>query len=103
MPSIQNGLVEIPVSIPDDDIIIERLGIHDETIMYTIWEGILSRVRDRGELFVMQVHPERYCLYKNALRRILVNVTDQGNVWIASLQEIAEWWHERNNFRLKFK
>ena len=103
LPYIQNGLVEIPISVPDDDIIIERLGIKDEQLIYSIWEKILCSVRERGELFVLQVHPERYCLYQHALKRILQLAGRWGDVWITSLKEIAKWWQEKEDFRLVVK
>lgn len=101
LPHIENELVEIPVSVPDDDIIIERLGIRDADLIYSIWEKMVLRVRNRKELLVMQMHPERYNIYKNALRRILKLITEQSDAWIASLGEIAQWWQERNSFQLR--
>ncbi len=103
LPYIQNGLVEIPVSVPDDEMIIERLGIKDEQFIYSIWEKILCSVRERGELLVLQVHPERVCLYQHALKRILQLSGRWGDVWMTSLKEIAKWWQEKEGFRLIVK
>ncbi len=101
LPHLENGLVEIPISVPDDDILIERLGIHDEDLIYSIWKKMVSRVCERKELLVMQMHPERYNAYKNAFRKMLKFITNEKDVWIASLGEIARWWQDRNAFQLK--
>ncbi len=103
LPYMKNGLVEIPISVPDDDILIERLGIQDEDFIYAIWQKMISCVRDRKELLVLQMHPERYNIFKNALRGILKYITKERDVWIASLGEIAQWWKERSAFQIKIK
>lgn len=98
-PKLKNNLVEIPVSLPDDDILIDRLGITDEAIIADIWNNILDRTYERGELFTLQLHPERIHFCKEALDAILrrANMFNPP-VWIASLNEIANWWKERINF-----
>jgi len=101
LPSIRKGLVEIPVSMPDDDILIERLGLKDDEMMKMTWESMARRVRERGELLVLDVHPERFKWYRNSLEKTLQLVKVWGDVWTASLAEIARWWREREKFHFQ--
>jgi hypothetical protein len=102
LPRFEDKLIEIPVSIPDDECIIERLSITDESEISKIWKFILKKTYDRGELFTIQLHPERISFCENTL----VDVIQQARglkppVWTATLQEIAEWWRERDSFIFK--
>ncbi|MFH1943912.1 MAG: polysaccharide deacetylase family protein [bacterium] len=102
LPSFRNNLVELPVSVPDDDILVERLGVLDGFISQ-IWERMVTRIRDRGELLVMQCHPERFAAYKEALEKVIQLVKLHKDCWTESLGEIAEWWRERDTFRFDMK
>ncbi len=99
LPRSIDGFIEIPVSIPDDDAIVDRLGITDKRKISEIWQDILYRTYRGGELFTIQLHPERISYCETAL----VDVIQQAKglnppVWIATLREITEWWKERNEF-----
>jgi peptidoglycan/xylan/chitin deacetylase (PgdA/CDA1 family) len=99
LPRLANGLVEIPVSIPDDEMIIERLGIIDQNRIKDIWLQIMHRVHDKGELFTLSLHPERIDYCRNALIELLHQSRDfHPPVWVASLREITAWWQERTGF-----
>lgn len=99
LPFIRKGLVEIPVSVPDDDILIERLGLNDDELMKKIWEKMIRRIRERGELLVLQVHPERFRMYRHALEHLLILAKNWNDGWFATLDEICTWWKERHTFR----
>jgi peptidoglycan/xylan/chitin deacetylase (PgdA/CDA1 family) len=102
LPSIIDGLVEIPVSMPDDEAMIDRLGIRDGEEISRVWQAILSMTYERGELFTIQLHPERFSLCKSALVRVIKRAkTLNPSVWIASLGEIADWWKEKDKFSLE--
>ncbi len=103
LPVMLDNLIEIPVSVPDDDMLIGRLGLTDQEMMVDIWYGILQSTRERGELFVLQVHPERFNCYKKALERVVRSAREGGDVWIAPLGEIARWWKEKESFDLDIK
>jgi len=93
-------LVEIPVSLPDDEAMVERLGIKDTAGISRVWNAILQETYKRGELFTLSLHPERIKLCAGALKTLI----DQAQraplkVWIATLREITDWWKEKENFR----
>lgn len=99
LPRFCNNLVEIPVSLPTDDMLIDQLGIIDSAIIERIWGKILSETHDRGELFVLQLHPERIAFCKVALKSLLeTSKAYRHPIWIASLSEISSWWREKSTF-----
>ena len=88
-------LVEIPVSLPDDEILIERLGGANGLVKET-WLRILSQTHQRGELFTLQLHPERIALCADGLSAVLAEARAlTPAVWCARLSEIAAWWKAR--------
>ncbi len=99
LPRFTNGFVEIPVSIPDDEAMVDRLGITDEKEITEIWGAILERTYARGELFTVQLHHERILLCESALVHILHRARELNpQVWITTLGGIAKWWKEREKF-----
>jgi peptidoglycan/xylan/chitin deacetylase (PgdA/CDA1 family) len=103
LPYTNHGIIEIPVSIPDDDILIERLGIRDQYFITNIWENIVNRIRKKEELFVLQAHPERFSQFKKPVEQIIQSTKQYKDVWIAPLGEIADWWQERKDFTFKVR
>lgn len=61
----------------------------------------MQRVYDLGGLYVLNLHPERAILCQKALDRLL---SYAGNrplpVWLTRIEDIAQWWKERSQFRL---
>lgn len=102
LPYFIGSMVEIPVSMPDDDVLIDRMKIRSSGRLFAVWGRMLLEARSRGEMMVVQLHPERFFLYREALQRLLAKMRELGNVWTASLGEIAEWWRERDRIRLEF-
>ena len=96
LPSIRGDLVDIPVSLPDDDILVDREGFPPERVS-EIWEKMLAQCHQKGELFTLQLHPER--IYE--LRTVLERLIDKAKsfdppVWLTSLSGIARWTRQRN-------
>lgn len=104
IPYFRETLVEIPVSLPDDDILIDRMTHNDDTKILGTWLHILEQARSRGDIFVLQLHPERYGMLRNTLMRLLKDVqAGYPDVWIAPLREVARWWQMRQQFTVTFK
>lgn len=101
LPVLLDGLVELPVSFPDDEMLVERLGFTDPVQQAAVWQAVLAQSHARGELFVLQLHPERFFLCAAALEGVLRTArTLQPSVWIATLGEIAAWWRLRQQAHL---
>lgn len=102
IPYFNNSLLEIPVSLPDDEILIDRLRISDPDQLFDIWNNILVQTHKRGDLFTLLLHPERAEIYSSAIQRLLEQViSKQQEIWMASLGEIADWWKERAAFQIR--
>jgi peptidoglycan/xylan/chitin deacetylase (PgdA/CDA1 family) len=97
-PYIYSGLVEIPVSLPDD------LELHDARrlgplAMGEVWSQILGQTHRRGEVFVLMFHPELTAECRQPLSAVLNRASSmKPAVWIARLRDISSWWHERAAF-----
>ncbi len=97
-PRLREGLVDIPVAIPDDEILVERLGVNVATATAQ-WLQILDDTYRRGELFTVQLHPERIIELGDALGATCVEARRRSPaVYIARLDEIAAWWLRRSRF-----
>jgi peptidoglycan/xylan/chitin deacetylase (PgdA/CDA1 family) len=94
LPRMIGGLVEIPVSLPDDEILLDRVGM-DPGRIGDIWLEMARMALERGELFTVQLHPERLTILRDALCRTLDFAHTSGDFWIATLSEISAWWKSR--------
>jgi peptidoglycan/xylan/chitin deacetylase (PgdA/CDA1 family) len=93
LPRFVGDIVEIPVSLPDDEILLDRMGMPLEAIG-TVWQHMASMALERGDLLTLQLHPERVFLLEGSLRSVLTFAHSTGAFWIATLAEIARWWKE---------
>ena len=90
-------LLEIPVSFPDDEMLVERLRLTDAGQIAAYWIAAFEQCHARGEAFVLQLHPERFPLCAAALERLLDHVERLGPaVWRASLSDVAAWWRSQH-------
>jgi peptidoglycan/xylan/chitin deacetylase (PgdA/CDA1 family) len=94
LPFFEAGLLRLPVSIPDDEMLIDRLGIQNQDTLYGIWSEILCESQRKNEMFVLLLHPERFHLAGQALERLLEKADCLG-MWITSLSDIAVWWRDQ--------
>ena len=91
IPSLTSSLpVELPVALPDDEILVDAMGITNASVLGRIFLEMLSVVERAGSLFALQVHPERFDVCSEAVDLLLKEATDRG-AWTVSLSEIARW------------
>ena len=103
LPDLSSGFVEIPLCLPDDEMLVDRLKLPVDKIK-EIWKYILAQSYERGELFTLQLHPERLPLCKDVIEAVIRKAqTYRPKIWIASLNEIADWWKERAQFKAEIK
>jgi len=101
-PHFEGALLRIPTSIPDDEMLFDRLRTTDPEEVGHIWSRVLERVYDLGGIYTLNLHPERALLCKRALDILLSCARNRPlPVWIARLMDIAQWWKERSQFRLQ--
>jgi peptidoglycan/xylan/chitin deacetylase (PgdA/CDA1 family) len=98
-PHIEDGLVRIPTSIPDDEMLFDRLRMTSAEQVGRVWCAVLQRVYDLGGIYVLNLHPERAVLCRRALDTLLTCARHQPlGVWLARCDEVAAWWRERTAF-----
>lgn len=56
-----------PVTLPDDETIMDRLNITEPQKINEIWKSLFEQSYGRGELFTLQLHPERIETFANSL------------------------------------
>lgn len=100
-PRFEGALLRIPTSIPDDEMLFDRLRITDQQEVGRIWSRVMQRVYDRGGLYTLNFHPERAVLCKPALEELLSYACSRPlPVWVARIGDVAQWWKERSAFRM---
>lgn len=93
LPYWENGLLRIPYCLPDDEALVERIRLNSEEIMSDIWLSMLAETYRFGELFTLGLHPERTSRCQKALSAVLKTARSLfPKVWIARLDDIANWW-----------
>jgi hypothetical protein len=89
-PTRVRSLIEIPVSLPDDELIVDGMGVRKASTMKRIFGSMLEMTAATNSLLVLQIHPERYDYCAEAIDSVVRSATDVG-AWKATLREIAEW------------
>jgi len=101
-PNFEGDLLRIPTSIPDDEMLFDRLRITDPEEVGQIWSKVMQRVYDLGGLYTLNLHPERGVLCKRALELLLEYARSRPlPLWVTRIGEIAQWWKERSNSRMQ--
>jgi glycosyltransferase involved in cell wall biosynthesis/peptidoglycan/xylan/chitin deacetylase (PgdA/CDA1 family) len=99
-PRLANGLVEIPVSLPDDLQLSDGLNLDPEGIQQ-VWTAMLHQVHQRGELFVLLFHPESYDRCAQAFENVLREARRlRPGVWVTQLRDVSRWWREKAAFAI---
>ncbi len=89
-PAPASTLVELPVAQPDDEILVDGLGIRNPSGLWRAYEAMMERATAAGSHLVIQVHPERFHICEPALELLVTKAADAGG-WLASLSNAAEW------------
>ena len=88
-------IVTIPVSLPDDEMLIDRLGYGSKQVI-AVWQEMFDIEKRRNGLFVLQLHPQRFFNIKKDLDSFLRKISLDKTVWCASLNDIAEWYSSKS-------
>lgn len=76
-PMWDDNVLVIPFTIPDDEILVDRIDLLPQTIE-KIWNKIIEDISRRGGVFVLQLHPLRIIILKNILKNLLKNAKNLG-------------------------
>ena len=83
-------LTELPVALPDDEILVDGLGLHAPSALGRILDAMVARARASEGHLILQVHPERFDIVSDALHSVLQKAADEG-AWMPTLNDAAEW------------
>lgn len=98
LPTRVNSIIDIPITAPDDEMLFERYHLRTRSEMTDVWLRILGKVYDRGELFHIFFHPERFVYVRDSLRDVVSKAKSYSpSVWLASLDQLADWWASREH------
>lgn len=101
-PHLEGRLVLVPTSLPDDEMLFDRLRITEPAEVGRIWSSVMQRVYERGGIYTLNLHPERGILCKAALDLLLATARSQPlPVWVVRLGEVAAWWRARSQFKMQ--
>lgn len=97
LPFTRSGIIEIPVSLPDDFLLAVRWKLGPDEIA-AVWSDMLSGLVRKGEMLTLELHPELLPQCAPALIALLRQAGEAGEVWIPTLAEVARWWRTRRDF-----
>ncbi len=95
LPKIYGAIVELPVALPDDDILIDRLKIYKQEEIFNYWHKMFIDSHKENGYLNYQMHPERTLLFCDALESLLQEIKKES-VWVVSLDAVSRWWKERS-------
>ena len=82
-------LVEIPVWLPDDEMIIDRLHLLDAKMEKYFMNALELSIQLKTPL-ILQLHPERFFIFKKPLENFIKVVSKKYGVDMLTLNEISE-------------
>jgi peptidoglycan/xylan/chitin deacetylase (PgdA/CDA1 family) len=100
-PHFDDTLLRIPISVPDDEMLLDRLRITNAAEIGRIWSAVMQRVYELGGLYTLNLHPERAVLCKDALDSLLSYARSLPfPIWLTSLGDVNQWWRDKREFAL---
>jgi hypothetical protein len=95
LPWLDDGVIRIPYSLPDDEAIVDRLRLPSHAIK-ELWLSMLHGCHRRGQLFTLGLHPERIEACAGGVKAVLEAArAARPHVWVAHLRDVARWWRDR--------
>jgi peptidoglycan/xylan/chitin deacetylase (PgdA/CDA1 family) len=98
LPYLLGGVVELPVTLPQDHTLFEILGHADASA----WHSKAEYLRSRDGMALLITHPD-YLLTRDRLqayRGFLEAFADDPTAWKALPREVCAWWRKRIRSRL---
>jgi peptidoglycan/xylan/chitin deacetylase (PgdA/CDA1 family) len=90
VPHEENGVIELPLSLPDDEMLADRLNLPPEKVA-EVWSGCVKMASERNQVFVLQLHPHRMKKLGTAMRGAIRTAKDNG-MWVGSIGNLVEAW-----------
>lgn len=99
LPFVNDGLVELPLTLPQDHTLFVILRHSDERL----WLEKAALLRERGGMALVNTHPDYGLdgLLVEAYGRFLRTLRDDPGLWQALPSEVSAWWRRRSGSRLE--
>ncbi|MFH1126002.1 MAG: polysaccharide deacetylase family protein [Candidatus Altiarchaeota archaeon] len=88
-------VLELMVSLPSDIWLLNKLGIKSQDEITKIWRDMLKQAHEKGEMLILQLHPENIEKCDRALAELLKYSRSLDGVWTPTLGGIASWWKSK--------
>lgn len=75
----ESSFPRYPVSLPDDEMLIDRMGLKNSSHLAGIWTQTMNRAIINDRFFALQLHPERFHIAKEALSSLLATARQSGH------------------------
>ncbi len=94
LPFFNDGLVELPITLPQDHTLFEILQHSDGTL----WVTKAREIRERRGMVLALAHPDYAHDQRvvGAWRQLLAEFAHDEDVWQALPSEVASWWRHRD-------
>lgn len=104
VPKMSGRIVDIPITAPDDEMLLERYRVRNPVRIRETWTRIFRKVHERGELFHLLFHPERFSLVSSPINALIKEAMKTAPpVWFTTLDEIARWWAKKKDMSWYYK
>jgi hypothetical protein len=99
LPFFNHGMVELPLTLPQDHTLFMILRHQDEQA----WVQKAEFLRLRGGMVVIDTHPDYLTDTRvfDAYRRFLEHLADDSDAWRALPREVSSWWRRRAKSKLE--
>jgi peptidoglycan/xylan/chitin deacetylase (PgdA/CDA1 family) len=102
-PFEHNGVLEIPVSLPQDHQLIRVAG-QSPSASVDLWLRLSRWIKGLGGACVLLAHPDYELADQENLpqyRRLLEGFASDQNCAIMTMSELADWWRQRERTRIE--
>jgi hypothetical protein len=99
LPFFNEGLVELPITLPQDHTLFEILQHEDGEL----WVGKAREIRDRRGMVLALAHPD-YAedpRLAKGWQQLLDEFQSDETAWKALPREVASWWRDRASSELR--
>lgn len=98
----EKAVISMTKTARDDYEVIRNFGLKEPNFQLYTYEEDLDRVLFEGGLYVMKMHTEYQCKSENVnVIRDLIKKLKAKKYWIATAEQIHDWWMRKNALQLK--
>ena len=74
LPRFRDGCLDIPITGPDDEMLVERFKVKQKSKIAETWMNVLRKTHESGEMFHLLFHPERFPHIRESMKEIVAGL-----------------------------